>query len=90
MSFAKPLANTLKTPSTSFSLIDFDNPVNSNFIGIGVAQAPIGKYQPGKIRINANRWSALNVDDDTIPVGGEIRVVGRQNLTLYVQSTQRA
>ena len=90
MSFAKPLVDTLKMSSLTFSPIDFDNPVNSNFIGIGVAQAPIGKYQPGKIHINANRWTALNIDDDTIPVGGAIRVIGRRDLTLYVQSTQRA
>lgn len=71
-----------------FSPIDFTNPINSNFVGIGVVKAPTGKHCLGKIHLNGNRWSALNVDDDTIPIGSKIKVIGRRDLTLYVKAAQ--
>jgi membrane-bound ClpP family serine protease len=84
------LLSSIKDKALAFSPIDLTRPVNSNFVGIGIARSPIGKHLPGKIQINGHQWSALHVNDDTIPIGGSIKIIGRRDLTLYVQSAQYA
>ncbi len=81
---------SVKERAIAFSPVDLTRPINSNFVGIGTAHEPIGRHLPGKIKINGNLWSALNVDDSTIPAGGHIKIVGRRDLVLYVQSAQYA
>jgi len=76
---------SVKKKALSFSPIDLSRPINSTFVGVGTTHEPISQHLPGKIQINGNRWSALNVDNSTIPVGKPIRIVGRRNLVLYVR-----
>jgi membrane protein implicated in regulation of membrane protease activity len=84
------LLPSVKKKAFSFVTVDLSRPTNSAFAGIGTACEPISQHLPGKIKINGNLWSALNVDNSTIPIGGYIRIVGRRDLVLYVQSAQHA
>lgn len=88
MTFALPAFPGLHIPARNprrFSSIDLACPTNSHFVGIGTVRKPVSRHKPGKIRINGNRWSALNANAGTIQTGESIRVVGRQGLTLYVE-----
>ena len=81
---------SVKKRAIAFSPVDLSRPINSNLAGIGTAKDPVGRHLLGKIQINGNLWSALNVDEGTIPAGSHIKIVGRRDLVLYVQSAQYA
>jgi ribosomal protein S7 len=92
MAFPFSLTRTTQLPiqtlHQAFEPIDFNNPINSNFIGVGTVQKPVGLHQRGRITINGQWWTALTTQSQLIQVGEVIRVIGRKELTLFVQSSQ--
>lgn len=69
-----------------FVPIDFNNPINSNFIGIGTAHKTISAQFLGKVSINGQWWTARTTQSQPILAGEAIRIVGRHDLTLFVLS----
>ena len=65
---------------TSHSASNF----NEDFIGrTGVVTKPIEPPAEGRVEIGDAEWSAIS--DSSIPSGAEVRVLGRDNLTMKVE-----
>lgn len=85
MSFFSKIRDT-KGQALAYTPLKFSSPVNSQLSGTGIAESAISKHIKGRIRINGCWWLAFNVHNTVIRPGETIRVVGRSQLTLFIES----